>query len=154
MHSDVFERLRTMKSRQGGVTLIELMTVVVIVALLATIAIPSYRRYLIRTNRSDAKTALMQLQAAQEKFYLQNNAYTDKITDKAPTGLGLTSTTVNGFYSISLSMGTGNQSYTATAAPTSSGGQSSDKECGSFTITDFGKRDVSGGTKDSVFCWK
>ena len=140
--------------RQRGVTLIELMTVVMIIAVIATIAIPTYRRYLLRSQRSEAKIALLQLQTAQEKFYLQNNAYTDKISDKAPTGLGLTTTTVNGFYTISLSMGTNNQSYTATAAPTSSGGQSSDKECSSFSITDFGKRDVSGGTKDSVFCWK
>lgn len=143
-----------MKSRQRGVTLVELLTVMVIVAILASVAIPSYRRYLVRTNRADAKTALMQLQAAEEKFYLQNNAYTDNITSGSPNGLGLTTTTVNGFYTIEVKPENDNQSYIATAKPTASGGQSSDKECGSFTITDVGKRGISGGTKDSVFCWK
>ncbi len=74
--------------RQRGVSLLELMAVVGIVAILASVAIPTYRQYLIRTQRSEAKIALLQLQTAQEKFYMQNNSFTDNLTDASPDGLG------------------------------------------------------------------
>jgi len=142
-----------MKSAQRGMTLVELMTVMVIVAILASIAVPSYRSYLVRSNRADAKSALMQVQAAEEKFYLQNNAYTNNVAGVPPAGLGLSSTTTNGFYTVTVTPGTGNQSYTATAAPTTAGGQSSDSKCGSFTVTDIGKRGIT-GTDTVTNCWK
>jgi type IV pilus assembly protein PilE len=90
---------RPIRSRMRGVTLIELMSVVVILAIVATIAVPTYRKYLIRAQRSEGKIALLQLQTAQEKFYLQNNAYTDKVTDSSTAespGLGLPGTSETG----------------------------------------------------------
>lgn len=51
---------------QKGITLIELLVVVIIVSILAVIAIPTYNGYMLRARRSDAKTALEQLRAAQE----------------------------------------------------------------------------------------
>jgi len=63
--------------RQRGMTLMEIIVVVVIVGLLAAIAVPSYRQYVIRTQRTDATVALLRLATAQEKFYLQNNTYAD-----------------------------------------------------------------------------
>jgi len=44
---------------QRGVTLMELLTVIVILGILASIAFPSYRTYLIRAQRAEAKTALL-----------------------------------------------------------------------------------------------
>jgi len=67
------------KRNQTGVTLLELMTVVVIIGVLTSIAIPSYRRYTLRAQRSDATAALLRIAAAQEKFYLQNNTYTTTV---------------------------------------------------------------------------
>lgn len=142
-----------MHRREEGVTLIELLTVVVVLGILAAIAVPSYRSYLMRTNRSDAKSALMQLQAAQEKFFLQNNGYTDLVDTAPPTGLGLSKVTANGYYSLSIQVAGDKQSYTAQADPTSAGGQNSDAKCGSFTLTDAGKRGVT-GSQDSAQCWK
>ena len=62
-------------SRQQGMTLIELVVVMVIVGILAAVAIPSYRSYVIRSQRSDAKDALLALATQQEKHYLQCNNY-------------------------------------------------------------------------------
>jgi type IV pilus assembly protein PilE len=144
---------------QSGVTLVELMTVVVIVTILASVAIPSYRSYLIRTQRSDAKTALLNLRAAQEKFYLQNNAYSDKITDpSASGGLGLRSTSDNGFYTLSVDLGTGadedsNQGYTASATPVEGRGQTEDEKCLVMTLTDVGLRGAS-GSGGPEYCWR
>lgn len=58
-------RIRRMKSKKG-LTLIELLIVIVIVGVLAAVAIPTYSGYMERARRADAKTALEQLRAAQE----------------------------------------------------------------------------------------
>jgi type IV pilus assembly protein PilE len=61
-----------------GFTLIELMIVVVIVAVLATIAIPSYREYVIRSNRSAAQSVMMDIANREQQFLIANRAYADK----------------------------------------------------------------------------
>jgi len=141
--------------RQRGVTLIELMTVVVVIAIIATIAIPSYRRYLIRSQRSEAKIALLQLQTAQEKFYLQNNAYVDNgnIATAPPNGLGISATTETGKYTLSIALGPSAQSYTVTATPKSGGGQTDDKECTTYTLTDRGTKGSTGSATTQT-CWR
>ncbi len=111
-----------MKSKSSGVTLIELMVVVAIVSVLAAIAIPSYRSYLLRSHRAEAKAALLNLAAAQEKFYLQNNTYAANaaLATAPPAGLGLQATTTGGYYNIAIAGGDIN-GYTASA--TATGGQ-------------------------------
>jgi type IV pilus assembly protein PilE len=131
----------------------ELMAVVAIVAILASIALPTYRKYLVRTQRSEAKIALLQLQTAQEKFYMQNNSFTDKITDASPTGLGLLSTTETGKYDISVNLAADAQTYVATASPHTGGGQADDSECANFIIDQRGVKDVS-GPKGAQDCWR
>ena len=150
-------KLRTSRARMRGVSLIELMVVITILAIISSIAIPSYRKYLLRSQRSEAKIALLQLQTAQEKFYLQNNTYTDKVTVSSTAttpGLGLPGTSETNKYDIAVTtLGGGGQSYTATASPHSGGCQADDKDCANFTITERGVRGVS-GTKTPEFCWK
>ena len=78
-----------MRSIMRGFTLVELMIVVVVVSILAAVAIPSYRNYVMRSQRIDATTALLRIQAAEEKYFLQNNAYTDQPgAGVPPAGLG------------------------------------------------------------------
>jgi type IV pilus assembly protein PilE len=78
-----------MKSRrracpQGGkgFTLIELMVTVTIVAILAGIAIPSYRNYVLRGQITNATTGLSAMQANMERYFQDNRTY-------APTAGGL-----------------------------------------------------------------
>jgi type IV pilus assembly protein PilE len=61
--------------RISGMTLIELMMVVAIVALLAAVALPSYQRYLARGIRSQAQQFLMDIAQAQEQFFLDQRSY-------------------------------------------------------------------------------
>jgi len=63
-----------MKS-QKGITLIELLIVVMIVGILAAIAVPTYTNYMVRSRRADAKTALEQLRAAQEMRRAERGSY-------------------------------------------------------------------------------
>jgi type IV pilus assembly protein PilE len=149
---------RTLHRRMRGITLIELLTVIVILSLLMSIAVPTYRRYLVRSQRSEAKIALLQLQTAQEKFYAQYNRYTDKVTTKstaATPGLGLPGVTETGKYDVTVtSLEVGGQAYTATAKPHAGGGQTDDKDCGSFTINERGVRGNSTGSGHVQNCWK
>lgn len=143
---------RPMLSRQKmhGMTLIELMTVIVVVAILSSIAVSSYRGYLVRTNRTEARMALLRLQAAQEKFFLQNNRYADtaELATAPPGGLGIPTTTPSGFYTISI------ENYSATtyrAVATAAAGQTADKTaCRVLKIDQSGARVPA----DSSGCWK
>ena len=69
-----------MHKNMRGVTLLELMIVVVIISILTAIAYPSYRQYATRAKRTEAKAALLQIATFQERFYLQNNTYTTNMT--------------------------------------------------------------------------
>jgi type IV pilus assembly protein PilE len=130
-----------MYRKAKGVTLIEVMIVVVIVAILASIAIPAYGRYVLRAQRSDAMSALLRVAANQEKFYLQNNTYAD---DAASVG-GATSE--KGWYTIEVD---GDENgFTATATPVAGSPQAKDTECTSFTINETGQRGASNTT-----CWR
>jgi len=129
------------------VTLLELMTVVFIIAILASIAIPAYRQYLIRAQRSDATSALLTLQQAQEKWYLQNSTYAPDVAT-----LGTPATSQNGLYTISITPGAGNQSYTASAVPISTQSQRDDTKCQTLTLTDTGVRGTT-GTSPVATCW-
>ncbi len=155
MSNVILEKLLTARRsrRQRGVTLLELLTVISILAILASVALPTYRRYLIRSQRSEAKIALLQLQTAQEKFYMQNNSFTDNIDDPSPDGLGLASTTETGKYTIAVDLDDDGQTYTATAAPRAGGGQTDDDDCETFTINQRGTRGVT-GPKGTQGCWR
>jgi type IV pilus assembly protein PilE len=51
------------------------MIVVVVIAILAAIALPSYNQYVQRTRRSEGQAALMNAQQAEEKFFFRCNRY-------------------------------------------------------------------------------
>jgi type IV pilus assembly protein PilE len=133
------------RKQQAGVTLIELVIVVVIVGILAAIAVPSYRQYVIRSHRVEATTALLGLAAAQEKFYLQNNTYTTELEDSPPDGLGIPATTEKGFYDLEITAAD-EDGFSATA--TATGGQADDSHCAEFTLDQAGTK-----TATSTDCW-
>lgn len=64
-----------MKKAQKGITLIELMVVVIIAAILAAIAIPSYSAYVLRGNRRAAQATMMEIATRQHQFFAANRAY-------------------------------------------------------------------------------
>lgn len=70
-----------MRNYMRGITLLELMIVVVIIGILTAIAYPNYREYVTRAKRTEAKAALLQIATNQERFYLQNNTYTTNMTN-------------------------------------------------------------------------
>lgn len=62
---------------QSGFTLIELMITVAVIAILASIAYPSYTQYLARANTAEARATLMEGASAIERCYTESYSYTD-----------------------------------------------------------------------------
>ncbi len=133
-----------------GFTLIELLVTITVAIILIGIAVPNYRAYIQRTNRSDATTALLRVAAAQEKFYIQNNTYT---TELGAAGLGIAGTN-SGYYDLSVTAAAAGLTvgYTATATAKAAERQADDAECQSFSINERGVRGSS--PKDAAVCWR
>ena len=62
--------------RNRGFTLIELMIVVAIIGILASIALPNFQKFQCRAKQTEAKTGLHLLTAAEEHFRAENDRYT------------------------------------------------------------------------------
>ena len=109
-----------------GFTLIELMITVTVVAILAAIAIPSYRQYIIRGNRSAAESVMMDLANREQQFLLANRSYADK-TALAANGYSLPSDVgqnYNWAVTAGVDVSSGAPIFTITFTPIN--GQSSD----------------------------
>ena len=73
-----------------GFSLIELMVVVAIMGILAMIGIPSYDRYIVRSNRAVAKQFLLAVASKQEQYILDARQYATAITGSGAGALNLT----------------------------------------------------------------
>ena len=129
-----------------GVTLIELMIVVVVISILAAVAYPNYQEFTARAKRNEARAALLRLATNQERFYLNNNTFTSNLI---ALGFPVTpiSFTETGYYAIQVTSATASN-FTATATYRHGGGEAD--KCLTFTITGRGAKS-SGPDTD---CWE
>ena len=136
-----------MKTRQRGVTLVELMVVVAVMAILATLGYPMYLEQQLRGRRTDGKAMLNHVIQQSERFYTENNTFT---TDLDELGFGSgTVASEHGSYTITLAAGpTGNiaTSVTVTATPVAA-----DAKCGTLTLSSDFSRGASGS--QPAICW-
>ena len=148
------------RRRAAGFSLVELMIVVLIVGILASITLPAYNGQIRKARRTEARTAVLDLAAREERFMAANNTYTAD-----PAALGYTAFDVpvnNGYYKIetptNISGGTVDApaTFRLTVTPVTGKGQDKDKDCAKFVVDQTGKRIAknSGGTDNTDKCWK
>ena len=140
-------------SKQKGLNLIELMIVIAIVGILASIGYPLYKEQMDSSRRTDAKTSLLEVLEAQERFYSANNTYATTLTS-----IGYATATVpsdEGFYGITAAQCAGpialTQCISLSAAPAVGGPQTSDG-CGTLSIDSRGNKGKTGALPLSK-CW-
>ena len=150
------------KHKITGFTLIELMITLAVASLLAGIAYASYSSVVVKTKRTEAKTALMKLMQQEERYFTQNTTYVafSKATNASDTtgfiwysGDGA----ARSAYEISGSACQGETIQncvllTATPGTANVDANFKDPLCGSLTLSSNGTKGFTGtGTKDQ--CW-
>jgi type IV pilus assembly protein PilE len=134
-----------------GFTLIELMITVAVVAILATIAYPSYLEQVRKSRRAEAKAALLACAQRLERRFSERSTY-DATFGSTATDL-CSDTSEHGYYGLSLAFDPATPAvYTMTATRSSSGPQASDR-CGDFTYTQDGTKNVINGSLTATQCW-
>lgn len=131
------------RRRQGGITLLELMIVVVIISLMAVIAYPNYRDFVARAKRNEARALLLEIAQNQERFYLQNNTY----GSLGALGYNDPQMTDSGTYMVTMPPPDANN-FNATATYQFPGDAEAAK-CSTFTIDGRGTK----GSGPDPDCW-
>ena len=130
-------------TQQAGVTLVEILVVVALVAVLLGLAVPSYQKYLQRGHRVEATRALYGVAACQERVRASSGRYdTTRCTDNADTEHYRVTIAPPGQTSVAF--------YTAIAVPKS---PAEGDMCGSLTLDQAGARRISGEPARTTACW-
>ena len=134
--------MRRMPGRQAGFSLIEIMIVVAIIAILASIAYPGYQRYVVKSRRAAVEACLLQHAQLMERHYTTQLTYVGAAAPACEASIA-------NFYVVGFSGAVAARSYTIQAAPTSS---QPDSKCGTLTLNAQGVRTKS-GSGTLAECW-
>ena len=139
--------------RTAGFTMIELLTVVAIIAILAAIGYPSYLESIAKSRRAEARTALQEAVQYMQRFYVANDTYEK---DLSGTNVALppeiSKSPKNGTASYIIGLVTGSVTgvgFVVEAVPTGA------DKCGSFRLNERGQRSLANATvADQASCWR
>lgn len=120
------------------------MIAVVIIVVLAGVGFPLYADYVTKSRRSEAKSALMELAAVQERYFAVNGSYA------TAAELGAEFTRINaGAPNYDLTIAEATTTFTITA--TGANKQASDGNCKTFVVNQIGVQTATGATPTK--CW-
>jgi type IV pilus assembly protein PilE len=147
------------RGRSAGFTLIELMITVVIATILLSIAIPLYLHQIRESRRTDARSALLDLAAREERYFDSNNAYTATAGNLGYSGFGSGNPVGSGQYyyidTPTVSNAANPPTFTLEAQPLAGKGQDLDSDCQTFFVDSKGDQTAknSASTDNSTTCW-
>lgn len=135
--------------RAQGFSLIELMITLAIIAILASLAYPSYQEHVAQGRRGEAMAALMEGAQALERYYSANGRYLNggNVAAVFPAQVPATGAAR---YTIATTIATAD---TFTLRATRVGIMAGD-DCGDFEITHAGARQLNGATRPVDECWR
>ncbi len=138
---------RRSPQRMRGVTLIELMVVIVIIGILMAIAYPGYQSQIQKTRRAEGKALLLDTAQRLERCFTRYNAYDDARCDfLASVTAGVLSN--EGWYIVTDAAPA---AATFSLVATRQNAQTGDTLCGDLTLTDRGVRGATGSAPAT--CW-
>ena len=113
--------------RKSGFTLVEILVVITIIGILASIVYPSYQQYLVKANRAAAQQFLLEATSVQHQYFLANNG-NGYAHEEAINSLVSTSANVSTYYAIAFlpTTDTTSSSFTITATPLTNSIQQND----------------------------
>ncbi|MGY1424268.1 type IV pilin protein [Lysobacter sp. A289] len=143
------------RNRHSGFSLIELMITIVIIAVLAAIAYPSYQNHVIKTRRAAAAACTMEAAQFMERFYTTNMRYnTDRDGNAVALPASQCANELAIHYGIQLAGGTTATAFSIEAVPVAGSQQAAkDTKCGTLAINQTGAKSVSNAATDPNECW-
>ncbi len=142
----------------AGFTLIELMITLLVIAILSAIAYPIYEHQVVQSRRTEARSALLELAAREERYYATMNAYTTNAGQLGYTGSWPITIGSDGFYEMEQpTLSTNPPGYILTAVPVpGTVQQQEDTTCATFSVNSAGVESstaVGGITNPTGTCW-
>lgn len=117
---------------QKGFSLIELMIAIVIVAILVSIALPSYKSHVVKSRRTDIQREMVSYGQALERWFTTNGTY----QNSAANGCGVAYSGSSTYYTVTGTCSSAT-AYSISAAPVSGSSQASD---GTQTLDNTGAK--------------
>lgn len=144
------------RTRARGFSLVELMVVVAITTILLSIAIPSYRAHVLKSHRTEAKTAVLDLAGREEQLFSLTNTYSQMPADLGYTGAQFPVTAGNGYYEVDVKVtAAGMNPATFTITATAVDDQLNDSQCKTFAVDNLGRQMATDSADaDAPDCWK
>lgn len=144
--------MKRRSSAASGFTLIELMIVVAVVAILASIALPAYNDSIRKGRRGQAKADLVELAQTLERHYTVHGRYDTDRDGVTPYALPFAASPRTGtaFYTLAANPARTATTFTLTAVPVVGTAQASDT-CGTLSINQAGTKLANGVANQACF---
>ncbi|MBX2886194.1 MAG: prepilin-type N-terminal cleavage/methylation domain-containing protein [Granulosicoccus sp.] len=131
----------TASSYQKGMTLIESMIVVAVMAILVSLAVISYRGFILEARRDDAKQLLYLNVSRLQRCFTLEGVYNGSCV--------IRTTSEEGYYSLTSAITA--TTFEMTASPVADLSQAEDAACTSFTTNNNGVQEATGSAAQD--CW-